>query len=165
MKKNNHIMLRSVLAVLLGLLLALSASVSVLAVSADQAADEPGCVHVPAGDPEWNWSEDHASCTAVFTCAECGETFTREATVTKEWQGEGPDQNGNGRYYFIASVSENGHNYYDFTKVFETEGYKTPNPCPLDGIDHGDSFIGKLTRFFHRIIYSIKHLFEINKSN
>ena len=122
-------------------------------------------VPVPAGNPTWNWAEDHTACTAVFTCADCGEIFTLDAAVTKEWQGEGPDKNGDGRYYFIAAVEANSQYFADFSRIFETEGYKTPNPCPLDGIDHGDSFFGKVIRFFHNFIYNLIHLFEINKSN
>ena len=70
-----------------------------------------------------------------------------------------------GRPVLLAAVRVNDKAYSDFTQVFETEGYKPPNPCPLDGIDHGDSFFGKLTRFFHDLIYKLIHLFEINKNN
>ena len=38
-------------------------------------------VHVPAGEPVWNWAEDCSACTAVFTCADCGETFSCDAAV------------------------------------------------------------------------------------
>ena len=124
------------------------------------AEDVPGeHVHVPAGDPTWNWAEDYTACTAVFTCADCGETFTVNATVKKEWQEKGPDENGAGKYYFIAETHVNGRAYFDFTHVFETEGEKNPNACPLDGIDHGDSFFGKLTSFFHNFIYKVVRLF------
>ena len=33
------------------------------------------------------------------------------------------------------------------------------DPCPLDGEDHGTTFFGRLTRFFHAILYFINRLF------
>ena len=163
MQKNRTFTPRRTAALLFGLLLLFGAALPVPTAFAEEAAGRH--VHVPAGDPTWNWAADHSACTAVFTCADCGEPFALDAAVTKEWQGEGPDKNGGGRFYFIAAVRVNGKAYSDFTRVFETEGYKKPNPCPLDGIDHGDSFFGRLTRFFHDFIYKLIHLFEINKNN
>ena len=163
MKKNRLSALSRVAAALLSLVLLFCAALPGVTAFAEDAAGEH--VPVPAGPPAWNWAEDHSACTVVFTCADCGETFTVDADVMKEWQGEGPDKNGGGRYFFIAAAEVNGKNYVDFTEVFETEGYRPPDPCPLDGIDHGDSFFGKLTRFFHDLIYKLIHLFEINQSN
>lgn len=163
MKQNNATTVRRAAALLLSLLLLFGAAPLTLTAFAEDAAGAH--VHVPAGNPVWDWAEDCSACTAVFTCADCGETFSCDAVVAKEWKGEGPDKNGEGIYYFTANVHVNGQSYWDFTPVFETEGYQKPNPCPLDGIDHGDSFFGKLTRFFHDVIYQLIHLFEINQNN
>ena len=165
MQTYHHFSFRRVFAVFFSLLLVLTAAVPSISLDAEAIDAGQEHVHVPAGDPEWNWAEDYSACTAVFTCVDCGETFTCDAAVVKEWKWEGPDENGNGIYYFTANVRVNDHSYWDFTPVFETEGYQKPNPCPLDGIDHGDSFLGKLTRFFHDVVYKLIHLFELNQSN
>ena len=133
------------------------------AASGSSSSEEPGHCHIPAGDPVWNWSSDYTACTTVFTCADCGEPFSREALVLTEWQGEGPDKNGNGRYYYTASVSVDGRNYFGYSPVFVSEGYKDPDPCPWDGIDHGVTFYGKMIRLFHRILYLFAHMFELNQ--
>ena len=157
--KNYSVAGKRCLAAALCLLLALSMTFPAFATD----GADPAHTHVPADNPVWNWAEDYSACTVTFTCADCGKTFTQDAVVTKEWQGEGPDQNGEGRYYFTAGTVVNERAYWDFTNVFETEHYKTPNPCPLDGIDHGDTFWGKLTLFFHKIFYYFAHLFDSNR--
>ena len=110
-------------------------------------------VHRSAGEPTaWHWAEDYSSCVAVFVCDGCGCEYEREATVTKEWQGDGPDENGRGNYYFIASVWEEGKTYYDFTGVFTEQGN---NICKWCGKAHGDGFFEKLVAFFHRLFAAI----------
>lgn len=133
-----------------------------LAYAESGAPGKNGCDHVYADGPVWEWSSDHAVCSAVFTCADCGETLSLKAAVEKEWMGEGPDKNGGGRYYYTASVTFGGRTFRDHSPVVVTEGYSSPDPCPWDGVDHGDSFLGKLLRFCHIVLYYIVHLFEIN---
>ena len=165
MKNRRVSAVRHMLSILLGLLLAVTCALPAFALSGVNAKggmmDEH--VHVPAGEPAWHWSENDTACTAVFTCAVCGETFSLAADVSKEWRGEGPDKTGGGRYCFMASVSVNGKTYTAVSPEHVTEGYKAPNPCPWDGIDHGDGFSGRLIRFFHKVLYSLVHLFERNR--
>ncbi|MCD8088582.1 MAG: leucine-rich repeat domain-containing protein [Oscillospiraceae bacterium] len=37
-----------------------------------------------ADHPLWSWSEDYSSATVSFTCADCGDVHTENATVTSE---------------------------------------------------------------------------------
>ncbi len=150
--------IRNAFAVLMAILIASAATP--LAAFAE---GETGHEHVPSGVPVWSWSGDDTACVAVFVCDTCGEPFELEAEVTKEWMGEGPDRNGGGRYYFTAAVTVNGESFFDYSPVHVTEDYRAPNPCPRDGIDHGDSFAGRLLRFLHGILYALEHLFERNK--
>ncbi|MCR5040483.1 MAG: hypothetical protein K6C36_00135 [Clostridia bacterium] len=110
-------------------------------------------VHRPAGKPtEWRWAEDYSSCTAVFVCDGCGTEYEREATVKMEWQGDGPDENGKGNYYYIASVSEDGKTYFGYSPVFTQQGN---NICKWCGKVHGTGFFDKIAAFFHKIFAAV----------
>lgn len=55
--------------------------------NADSVTSEPAILTVNQhehewGEPAWAWGEDGTTATATFTCAECGETRTVDATVT-----------------------------------------------------------------------------------
>ena len=106
-------------------------------------AEEPqGHVHT-YGDPEFRWSEDNKSCTAVFTCIDGDDQQTAECTVTSS-------DNGDGTVTFTAEVEFNGASYTDTrtVKISEKpdvpEGAEEPEgPVPGDNTSGSNDKPGK----------------------
>ena len=100
-------------------------------------AEEPqGHVHT-YGDPEFRWSEDNKSCTAVFTCMDGDDQQTAECTVTSS-------DNGDGTVTFTAEVEFNGASYTDTRTVKISEEPDVPGGAeepegPLPGDNTSDS--------------------------
>ena len=63
------------------------------------------------GEPVWNWADDYSSATATFTCSECGDVQTLDATVTSEEDTE------NGKIIYTAKVTFNETEYTDTVSV------------------------------------------------
>ncbi|MBR5427380.1 MAG: hypothetical protein IK118_03455 [Clostridia bacterium] len=108
--------------------------------------------HRSTSEPvEWRWAEDYSSCEAIFVCDRDGIEYAKEATVEKGWS-VGPDENGAGRYYYVATVIENEHTYSKFTVTFEV---KADNVCKWCGKVHTDNFFQKILAFFHKIFAAL----------
>lgn len=113
------------------------------------------------GSPKWNWAKDSGSAVAVFKCGVCKEEAKKTASVKKETVKE-PTAEAEGEIKYTASVKFEGKTYKDVkTAAVPPTGEKPPegNLCKWDGIDHGSSFGGRLTAFFHSILYLFAHLF------
>ena len=67
------------------------------------------------GEPEWHWSDDYSTATAVFTCTICHEPKTLNATVTSETTE--PTYEADGETVYTASVVMYGHTYTDIKSV------------------------------------------------
>lgn len=73
--------------------------------SGDEAAFEG---HVFGGAPKWEWSQDHKSAKAYFSCAKCSETLACEAEIKMS--------QADGKITYTASVVFSGATFTD-TKV------------------------------------------------
>ena len=62
------------------------------------------------GEPAWTWGEDGTTATATFTCAECGETRTVDATVTPTATTD-PTCTEDGVTEYTATATFNGTTY------------------------------------------------------
>ena len=62
------------------------------------------------GEPAWTWGEDGTTATATFTCAECGETRTVDATVTPTATTD-PTCTEDGVSEYTATVEHDGTTY------------------------------------------------------
>ncbi len=71
---------------------------------------QAACEHT-YGDPVWNWADDYSSATATFTCTECGDTQTLDATVTSEEDTE------NKQIVYTAKVTFQETEYTDVVRV------------------------------------------------
>lgn len=106
-------------------------------------AEEPkGHVHT-YGDPEFRWSEDNKSCTAVFTCMDGDDQQTAECTVTSS-------DNGDGTVTFTAEVEFNGASYTDTRTIKISEEPDVPGgaekpegPVPGDNTSDNNDKPGK----------------------
>ena len=106
-------------------------------------AEEPqGHVHT-YGDPEFRWSEDNKSCTAVFTCIDGDDQQTADCTVTSS-------DNGDGTVTFTAEVEFNGASYTDTRTVKISEEPDVPGgaeepegPVPGDNTSGSNDKPGK----------------------
>ena len=75
------------------------------------------CVHT-YGEPVWAWADDYSSATATFTCTQCGDIVTLDATVTSE------------------EDTENGLIIYTATVTFENEEYTDTKSEPIPPCEH-----------------------------
>ncbi len=64
------------------------------------------------GEPAFTWSKDYTTCTAVFTCINCGEEVTENCTVTSE-QTEAPTCTKEGTTAYTATVTFEEQSYTD----------------------------------------------------
>ena len=147
-------------------------------------ADADGLAPIPAGSvsipatghsyaaPVWTWKENYGVATAAFVCG-CGDTveLTDPETVWTEVSPATDVLDQVVRY--TASVTFDGVEYTAVSDPVTLLGTATGAPeqpgdtpdqasgdlCPLDGQDHGSSFMGRLIRFFHGIAYFFRHLF------
>ena len=120
------------------------------------------------GDPVWNWSDDHSSATAIFTCA-CGDKQTVTAAAPAKTEVSAATATADQVVTYTASVTFDGKTYTQTTPPVSVPGTATGTPdepqsgnlCPWDETDHGASFGGRLLRFFHSILYFFAHLFGV----
>ena len=130
------------------------------------------------GDPVWSWDDDFKA-AVTFTCENGDDTQTPEVTVTSTVTAQ-PTATQPGEKTYTATAEFGGKTYTDVrTEVLPATGEPddpadpteptdpttepdTPsgdNVCKWDNVDHGTSFLGKLTKFFHSILYFFAHLF------
>ncbi len=64
--------------------------------------------------PVWNWADDFSSATATFTCTNCGDSVTLDATVTSR------DDKVNNKIIYTAKVTFRGNDYTDTKSVDHT---------------------------------------------
>ncbi len=120
------------------------------------------------GDPVWTWADGFSKATATFTCS-CGEKKTVEDTSPVKTVVSDATATEDQIIKYVATVTFEGREYTDRTGNINVPGTATGVPtqsdtqpgdlCPLDGVDHGNSFFGKIIRFIHGILYFISHLF------
>ena len=73
-------------------------------------------VEIPAsghayGTPEFNWSDDYTTCTAVFICESCNDQQKIECDITSETTD--PTCTGDGKTVYTATVAFEGKEYTD----------------------------------------------------
>ena len=81
------------------------------------------------GEPAWTWSEDGKTATATFTCAECDETRTVDATVTPTVTTD-PTCTEDGTTTYTATATLDGKEYTATKDVADipTTGHKWSGP-------------------------------------
>jgi|GEM_PF-7057594 len=84
------------------------------------------------GEPTWQWSDDHVSAKAAFTCTDCGYTETVDAEVTKT---EDTD-----KVIYTAAVTFGGKTYTD-TYTEEKEETYVYYPAAEPYIDDSGAYI------------------------
>ena len=116
------------------------------------------------GEPVWLWADDHSGAVAVFTCA-CGDTKNVTDASPVKTEVSAATATADQVVTYTASVTFGGKTYTKTTEQITVPGTATGAPpqsdnlCPWDDTDHGSSFGGRLTRFFHGILYFFAHLF------
>ena len=120
------------------------------------------------GDPVWTWADDFSKAAANFTCV-CGDKKTIEDNATVLTVVSHATATEDQIIKYTATVTFEGREYTDRTGNINVPGTATGVPaqsdtqpgdlCPLDGVDHGSNFFGKIIRFIHGILYFISHLF------
>ncbi len=73
------------------------------------------------GEPVWNWADDHSSATATFTCTDCGETQTVDASIDVTVV-SAEDCTNDRVVTYTASVKSNGTDYTDTTDEVTISG-------------------------------------------
>ena len=120
------------------------------------------------GAPVWTWADDYSSATATFTCVCCDvQTATDRFPAKTEVSAATAAQDQVVTY--SAAVTFGGETYETATGNVPVPGTATGTQedpdaqsgdlCPLDGVDHGNTFFGKIIRFVHGIMYFFSHLF------
>lgn len=66
------------------------------------------------GDAQWTWNDDNTKATVTLTCANCGETKTLEAEITKEVLSEPTDKEDGAALYIAAVQDEDGTVWYSW---------------------------------------------------
>ena len=119
------------------------------------------------GEPVWRWMNDYSSATATFTCA-CGDTQIETAAAPAKTEVSAATATADQVVIYTDSVTFGGRTYTGTSERVSVPGTATGTPqqpsqsgdlCPLDGKDHGSSFGGRLTRFFHSILAFFQRLF------
>ena len=116
------------------------------------------------GEPVWLWADDHSGAVAVFTCA-CGDTKNVTDASPVKTEVSAATATADQVVTYTASVTFGGKTYTKTMEQITVPGTATGAPpqsdnlCPWDDTDHGSSFGGRLTRFFHGILYFFAHLF------
>ena len=122
------------------------------------------------GDPVWTWTEDYTA-TVTFTCVNNDDAVSPEVTVTSDVTLQ-PTATTAGEKTYTATAEFNGETYTDTrTEVLPATGetddpgdQETPGTpsgqtlCKWCGEPH-TCFWGKITGFFHSILYFFAHLF------
>ena len=122
------------------------------------------------GEPVWTWTEDFTAAVS-FTCARCGDVQTPDVTVTSATTA--PTAMLDGKTVYTATVEFEGETYTAVKeKILPATGDEDPsqppvqpeepagdNICKWDNVDHGNTFWGRIVKFFHSIAYFFAHLF------
>ena len=91
------------------------------------------------GEPVFNWTDGNDSCTATFTCANCGDVQTVNCTVTSETTEATSKKDG--KIVYTAKVQFNGQIYTDT---------KTTVIPAKDSVDSGFSFGSAIKNWFNK---------------
>ena len=131
------------------------------------------------GEPVWTWEEDYSAATATFTCTLCNEGTQMLTDSTPTVIEVAPATATEDQVVkYEASVRFGGQVYTTQTDAVSVPGTATGQPdepdlpdkpdqpdtgklCPWDHVNHGNSFGGRLIRFFHSILYFWAHLFGL----
>lgn len=82
------------------------------------------------GNPKWEW-EDYSEAIAVFTCKDCGEKVTKEASIT--FKSTEASCVADGKDVYTASVVMKGKTYRDTkTEKIEKTGHQTQEIQPKE---------------------------------
>ena len=89
------------------------------------------CEHTYGAPTSWNWSSNHSTCTAVFTCSKCSTTKNVTANVTTSTTDAKCTTTGKKTY--TANASLNGTNYTtNYVETINAKGHSWKTPGSSD---------------------------------
>ena len=89
------------------------------------------CEHTYGAPTSWNWSSNHSTCTAVFTCSKCSTTKNVTANVTTSTTDAKCTTTGKKTY--TANAALNGTNYTtNYVETINAKGHSWKTPGSSD---------------------------------